>query len=248
MSNHRYWRIINVITQGSGDVLNAMEGGVLRLVNTQGVITNNPSKTISSGGYGGDFDPLGAFDDTKNFAAAPDANGDRWIGYDFGVNVNVISISVSMHTKAPSVRNWKSVDVEYSDDLINWTYAGTAYFNIVGEDKTLKNNAITSLSSISISGISNALFINIYSLDESGSFSGIVTQGESGQPKTPLKTEVLLYDRLTNRMLQRTWSSGTGVYSFNGLDTGREYYAVTLHPNRTYNAAIQDGLKSGMTA
>lgn len=250
MSNHRYWRIINVITQGSGDVLNAMEGGVLRLVNTQGVITNNPSKTISSGGYGGEYDPLGAFDDTKNFAAAPDANGDRWIGYDFGFGVEVNAISVSMHRDpfATSERNWKSVDVQYSDDLINWTYAGTAYFHIIGDDKTLKNNAITSLSSISISGLGDALFINAYSLDESGGFSGLVTQGESGQPKIPLISQVLLYDRLTNGLLQRTWSDEFGAYSFNGLDAGREYYAVTLHPSRAYNAAIQDGLVSGMTA
>ena len=75
-----------------------------------------------------------------------------------------------------------------------------------------------------------------------------MTQGKSGEPKLPLKAEVMLYDRTTNKLMQRTWSSDTGVYSFNGLDAGREYYAVTLHPNRTYNAAIQDGLKAGMTA
>lgn len=90
-------------------------------------------------------------------------------------------------------------------------------------------------------------YINAYSFDESGSFSGLVTQGKSGEPKLPLRAEVLLYDRMTNKLLQRTWSDELGAYSFSGLDAGREYYAVTLHPNRTYNAAIQDGLKSGMT-
>ena len=248
MSGHRYWRVLNVITQGSGDVLNALEGHNLRLINTEGLVTNNPAKTISSGGYGGDYDPLGAFDDTKNFAAKPDVNGVRWIGYDFGVNVNVTSISVSMHTAAESVRNWNSVDIEYSDDSVNWYYSGTAYFYIVGLDKSLKNNLVTTLSSIGVAATKESSFIDIYSFDESGSFSGIVTQGESGQPKILLKSEVLLYDRMTNKLMQRTWSDELGAYSFNGLDAGREYYAVTLHPSRTYNAAIQDGLVSGMTA
>lgn len=139
---YRYWRIINVITAGSGDTLNAMEGRTLRLINSKGITTNDPSKTISSGGYGADYDPIGAFDDTKNFAAAPDANGDRWIGYDFGVDVIVSLIAVSMHSDSAPVRNWKSVDVEYSDDAVTWAKKGTAYFDIKPYDKTVHTSPI----------------------------------------------------------------------------------------------------------
>lgn len=256
MPSYRYWRVSQIKARTSTEFKGI---AILQFLDESGSnLATNPAKGFASHYYqmpSIENAPANAFDGNPNTWTEVKFNNidqDWFIGYDFGVDVSIEKVGVAGRNDLPLNlgREWQTAKVDVSSDGINWINYGTIEPYIAAEDSSLVIVPIISPHSLSVSAvISNSIITpNIYSDDESGSFSGAVTQGESGQPKTPLKAEVLLYDRLTNRLLQRTWSSDLGTYSFNGLDAGREYYAVTLHPNRTYNAAIQDGLTSGMTA
>lgn len=260
MAGHRYWRLTNITTRlashndGSRVVV---EVGFSTL---SGKTSNETGKGFTNSNIAGS-NADAAFDGNLNtivhsaYLGHPDYNasvvGLNWyIGYRFDEPQEVTAVSMQMRQDMQPQwgQEWQTADLEYSDNDIDWYKYTTIEPRIPSVLLSLVTVPVVALSTlnVNISPISN--YINIYSFDESGSFSGLVTQGKSGEPKLPIKAEVLLYDRMTNKLLQRTWSSDLGAYSFSGLDSGREYYAVSIHPNRTYNAIIQDGLKSGMTA
>lgn len=256
MAGHKWWRFNNIVNRFKENPDQYQSIGLIDFINDKGEPSNNPSKAFSKSSYAGmsDYDGAKAFDGNPNTfansAAAPfDSVIEWWIGYKFDVDVNVTS--VRLQTRQDMLidfgQEWQSADLEYSDDGVIWFYDTTILPKVKALDKSVLTIKIVRLLDININTQKPLVNLSIYSMDESGSFSGLVTQGKSGEPKLPLKAEVLLYDRMTNKLLQRTWSSDLGEYSFSGLDAAREYYAVTLHPNRTYNAAIQDGLTSGMT-
>lgn len=253
MAGHRYWRVSDVMLIGTDVWTGLITAREMRFVTKSGKLSNNPALAASASSYDAYQTAGKLFDNDVNTLYFP-AEGqftNQWVSYDFQTQEEVIALTADFRRESyAGVWRFISAKIEHSDDNAVWTLAG--YANIEnGISDYLFSGSISALPTrdlitpIDFDG--NTAHLNIYTTDESGSFSGLVTQGKSGEPKLPLKAEVLLYDRATNSLLQRTWSSDIGVYSFSGLDAGREYYAVTLHPSRTYNAAIQDGLKSGMT-
>lgn len=175
---------------------------------------------------------------------------DYWLYYQFDEPQELVSFGLAMKSDVANTpdERWTSFDIYAGASVDALETHQHITCNFPPSNPTSLTYFNVNLQKVAPSYFGASDFLNVFSADESGSFSGTVTQGESGQPKIPLKAEVLLYDRMTNKLMQRTWSDESGAYSFNGLDAGREYYAVTLHPSRTYNAAIQDGLKSGMTS
>ena len=172
-----------------------------------------------------------------------------WFYYQFDEPQELVSFGLAMKADiedAP-IERWSSFDIQAGDSFNSLETHQHIECNFPIKNPTSLTYFDVNLKKLNISNANDSDYLDVFSGDESGSFSGLVTQGKSGEPKLPLKAEVLLYDRMTNKLLQRTWSSDSGVYSFSGLDAIREYYAVSIHPNRTYNAVIQDGLKSGMT-
>lgn len=255
MSAHKWWRVINItVRTGAFSVRSAAE---LRFINSEGIDSNVPSKAFSESIFGAGYEAGNAFDNNAATMAHSETFGTNnqqgylyYIGYQFDTPVTVTSIAVQMRQDmTPDFgQEWQTAVIQCSDNGIDWAYYGYIDPKISHMNISLITAPIHSADTISISLSNKSSALNIYSNDESGSLSGLVTQGESGELRLPLKAEVLLYDRMTNNLLQRTWSDNSGAYSFNGLDAGREYYAVTVHPDRTYNAVVQDGLKSGMTA
>jgi len=143
-------------------------------------------------------------------------------------------------------QEWLSADIEYSDDGITWHEFGIIKPNRAPKDQSLSTVLVVkalAIDSLSVLYANNTKYLNIYTVDESGSISGQVQ--EKG---LPIKAEVALHDRLTRKTVAIAWSDGGGNYSFAGLDKDREYYAEALHPTRKFNLVGQDGLRSGMTA
>lgn len=251
MSSHKYWRFTDWYHRlPHNNYINHQNDILLKefyaVLSDDTLVTDSSIITFKAVGFGtaaalvdGDVDS--AMGSPTREGGAPN----WWLQYTFTDAVEI---------KAIRTIGWFEFGLEIdkvsaytSDNGVDWTYYGTCFVGQKTADINYYYTPIFGGSAIGINTQGTTVFLDIYSQDESGSFSGLVTQGESGDPRLPLKAEVLLYDRMTNELLQRTWSSDIGAYSFSGLDAGREYYAVTLHPNRTYNAAIQDGLKSGMT-
>lgn len=250
MAGHKWWRIANII---DGDQSAWVSCGYMYFNNDKSLPMNDNGRATASNNNSSDNSQPHYFlnDDASRWTCYEDG-GTQWIGYAFEEDVVVNSVTLRMRRDIQPewLQAWKSAQIQYSDNGNNWFNYGLIFPNIPNGDATLHLVDIVTAKTLDVfvGNESAHQQLNVFSVDESGSFSGLVTQGESGEPKTPLKAEVLLYDRVTNKLMQRTWSDELGAYSFNGLDAGREYYAVTLHPSRAYNAAIQDGLKSGMTA
>lgn len=262
MSAHKYWLITNIVNRVEffigGRTVNE-----IRFNTKSGAVSNNSAKGFSNSFSAYDTSQTGdkAFDGTDKIAHStfsteynydPSVAGLNWrIWYVFDEPQEVVDISLKMRPDMQPEwgQEWQKADIYTSDDGLIWRYYGFIEPKIAQMNTAFVQTPLYTPYNVVVSDTMRRYSsLDIYSVDESGSFSGLVTQGKSGEPKLPLKAEVLLYDRMTNELLQRTWSSDLGAYSFSGLDAGREYYAVTLHPDRTYNAAIQDGLKSGMTA
>lgn len=255
MTGYKFWRVINISTRTN--TFNSRNAAELRFIGENQEISDNPAKAFAySEPDNGLEGPAKAFDGNPNTLAHnyypedPLEAYKYYLGYEFTdpVVVNRIHVQMRQNMSPDWGQEWQTAEIECSNDGISWQYYGFISPKIQSMNLSLIETPVYSLYNLNATIFKQGKRLNLFSIDESGSFSGKVTQGESGQPKIPLKAEVLLYDRLTNSLLQRTWSDELGAYSFNGLDAGREYYAATLHPSRTYNAAIQDGLTSGMTA
>ena len=260
MAGHRYWRLTNIATRlashndGSRVVVEvgfSTLSGKLSNEKGKGFTNSNIAASNVDAAFDGDPNTLIHSTYLGQAGYSPDIAGTNWyIGYRFDEPQEVTAVSMQMRQDMQPDwgQEWQTGDLQYSDNGADWYKYITIEPRIPSMGLSLVTFPVIALGALKINKQGATRYINAYSFDESGSFSGLVTQGKSGEPKLPLKAEVLLYDRMTNRLLQRTWSSDLGAYSFSGLDAGREYYAVTLHPSRTYNAAIQDGLKSGMTS
>lgn len=77
---------------------------------------------------------------------------------------------------------------------------------------------------------------NIYQ-GGSGTIQGTVTI-----ENIPGARQVRLFDKRTGLVIGETWSSATGHYEFNNIDTTREYFVVAHDHLRVYNAVVQDML------
>lgn len=252
MTGHRYWRLTNITTRlashndGSRAVaevgFSTLSG---KLSNEKGKGFTNSNISVNSVDAAFDGDPNTLMHSTYMGQAdySPDITGRNWyIGYKFDEPQEVTAVSMQMRQDMQPQwgQEWQTCDLQYSDNGADWHKYITIEPRIPSTWLSLVTVPVVALGALKINKQGATRYINAYSFDEKGSFSGLVTQGES---KLPLKADVMLYDRVTNKLMQRTWSDELGAYSFNGLDAGREYYAVTLHPDRTYNAVIQDGIK-----
>lgn len=254
MTAYRYWRVSSIKARIDPFFMGIAE---LKFFDASGVnLSTDPKKSFGQSYY---QSPSPQNNIEKAFDGNPNTwterqvgnNNDWYIGYDFGLPVDIHKIGVAGRNDLAVGfgREWQSAAVEVSSDGNTWIYYGLIEPRIAAENSSLVISPIITNDSLNIFAYKGLVILDIYSTSANrGSFSGVVTQGKSGEPKLPLKAEVLLYDRMTNKLMQRTWSNNLGAYSFDGVDTGREYYTVAIHPNRTYNAVIQDGLKSGMTA
>lgn len=81
------------------------------------------------------------------------------------------------------------------------------------------------------------LYLNIYN-GGATSISGVVTI-----ENVPAARRVRLYDRHSGLLVAETFSASNGAYTFNNLNSDREYFAVAHDHLRVYNAVIQDMLK-----
>ena len=81
------------------------------------------------------------------------------------------------------------------------------------------------------------LYLNIYN-GGATSISGVVTI-----ENVPAARRVRLYDRHSGLLVAETFSTSNGAYTFNNLNSDREYFAVAHDHLRVYNAVIQDMLK-----
>lgn len=81
-----------------------------------------------------------------------------------------------------------------------------------------------------------------YTYGGDGKIYGTVKQ-KSTPANLPLSRRVVLFDQSTGTQLAETWSdSVTGEYSFEYLDTGKEFYVVVFDHTNTYRAIAADAI------
>lgn len=73
-------------------------------------------------------------------------------------------------------------------------------------------------------------------------FSGLVTEQITPAIKLPIRCEVLLYDKVNKKLIQRTLSDLSGFFEFKNV-APREYFVVAIHPDKEYNSIIIDIIK-----
>lgn len=67
-------------------------------------------------------------------------------------------------------------------------------------------------------------------------------QGTTTIENIPGSRQVRLYDKRSGLLVAETWSSPTGHYEFNNIDSSKEYFVVAHDHRRVYNGVIQDML------
>lgn len=81
-----------------------------------------------------------------------------------------------------------------------------------------------------------------YYFGGNGKIYGTVKQ-KSTPSNIPLKRRVVLYDRQTNIQLRETWSDPvTGNYSFEYLDTTKDFFVIAFDYTSTYKAVVADSV------
>lgn len=68
-------------------------------------------------------------------------------------------------------------------------------------------------------------------------------QGTTTIENIPGSRQVRLYDKRSGLLVAETWSSPTGHYEFNNIDSSKEYFVVAHDHLRVYNGVISDMLK-----
>ncbi|KAA0915818.1 hypothetical protein [Psychrobacter sp. ANT_WB68] len=257
MAAFKCFCINNIVCQ-TGYIYDALTFGEVDFVTTTGRATDITKLTMKNqwddSALGLNFPKDSLLDGVVGIVSSryiPNSGHARnfWFYYQFDEPQELVSFGLAMKADiegAPNER-WTSFDIQAGDSFNSLETHQHIECSFPIKNPTSLTYFDVNLKKLNINDVNGSDYLNVFSADESGSLSGLVTQGKSGDSKMPLKAEVLLYDRMTHKLMQRTWSSSLGAYRFDGLDAGREYYAVSIHPNRTYNAAIQDGLKSGMT-
>jgi hypothetical protein len=67
-------------------------------------------------------------------------------------------------------------------------------------------------------------------------------QGTTTIENIPGSRQVRLYDKRSGLLVAETWSSPTGHYEFNNIDSSKEYFVVAHDHLRVYNGVISDML------
>lgn len=62
----------------------------------------------------------------------------------------------------------------------------------------------------------------------------------------PTERKVAIYRRSTNELVDTTWSDISGNYRFDSLRPNTEYYVLSLDHERSYNAVIQDMIRTDL--
>lgn len=62
----------------------------------------------------------------------------------------------------------------------------------------------------------------------------------------PTQRKVAIYKRGTNELVGVTWSDAAGNYRFDNLQSGIEYYVLSIDHERNYNAVIQDMIRTDL--
>lgn len=66
-------------------------------------------------------------------------------------------------------------------------------------------------------------------------------KGETKQLGLPISVSVFLFEKHTLQV-RRVISNKDGEYQFNGVIKGREYFIISHHPTKQFNAVIQDNV------
>lgn len=107
-----YWRLNNIINLGSS-TNNVQQ---LRFINSEGIVSNNPSNAISSPTDNGN--PAANAFDSNTSTYAHWSGSYCWIGYIFDTPVTVNGLEITQIAHGSEA--WQSVVIEYSYDGIVW--------------------------------------------------------------------------------------------------------------------------------
>lgn len=148
-----YWRISNIEKRLNTDPYRSV--GNIVFHTKDGLVSNDPSKTISESSFSEETDASKAFDGLDNTYSLsgnlPDGTStiehgeDWWIGYNFEKSVEINSIDISMRydmegevdniTDNSLGQEWTSFQVDGSDNGIDWDFVYTC-----PEPKIFKND------------------------------------------------------------------------------------------------------------
>lgn len=142
-TRYRYWRISHVVARASSKFKGISE---LQFISPADInLATNSSKGFASHYYGSpnvENAPANAFDgdpSTWTEVKFENTTQDWSIGYDFGEPVSITKVGVRGRNDLPPSqgREWKTADVEVSDDNVTWIKYGTIAPMTTAEDSSL---------------------------------------------------------------------------------------------------------------
>ncbi len=270
MSAHRYWRCANVVCASTPAALSCGEMEFRTSVGGQQAAVGGTAIAASFWNLAPyDVDPLVP---AKAFNGVNSATSDiyhqnqspvgpQWIGYDFGAPIEIVEVAVAHRGDDANqlAQVWRRCDIEVSDNGSDWRlYSVASGFNAEVGDTSLKPALIPELSSYSAplaatKSINNPLALNPgpppnFSAPLKYSWKNIyqggagTIQGTTTIENIPGSRQVRLYDKRSGLLVAETWSSPTGHYEFNNIDSSKEYFVVAHDHLRVYNGVISDML------
>lgn len=270
MGAHRYWRCANVVCASTPYALSCGElefrtsiGGAQAAVGGTAIAASFSNQAPF------DADPLvaaKAFNGLNSVTADiyhqnQSPVGPQWIGYDFGSPVEIVEVAVAYRGDGANqpTQVWRRCDIEVSSNGTDWRlYSVASGFNAEVGDTSLKPAQIPELSSYSAQldvgrSINNPLALNPgpppnfsdslkYSWKNIYQGGNGTIQGTTTIENIPGSRQVRLYDKRSGLLVAETWSSPTGHYEFNNIDSSKEYFVVAHDHLRVYNGVISDML------
>lgn len=70
----------------------------------------------------------------------------------------------------------------------------------------------------------------------------VLVSGKVMQIGVPIVCKVRLFDRNSLSLIRSTMSSPDGSYEFSGVEKNKSYLVSALHPQKQFNAVIQDNV------
>lgn len=255
MAAHRYWRAVMV----------SPAGGIVRVSELQMRIVAAGANVATGGsafafGTDGGSSANNAFDATSgtHWSHSVASGRQTFLGYDFGSGNDkaIVEVAAEFNSAIGSTDNIPiSLRVEFSDDNVLWTAVSPGYAQ-VATFGTYTYGPLVALGTLRVAGVPTRLapgWPNPTALvkrvsgavlrnrtQDSGQYKISGTIKVDGSPDTPVARKVVLFDQVSLRVLQSTFSDGTtGAYEFTNL-ANKPHMVMSFDHEESFRAVVAD--------
>lgn len=253
MAAHRYWRLRMV----GGATVRVSEVSMRTTVGGSNVATGG---TPFASGTDAGSAASNAFDSNSSthWSFAAGTGVQSHIGYDFGSgnDKDIVEVVAEFNSAISSTANIPtSLRVEYSDDNVNWVPVSPGYIQTQAFG-SYTYGPLVALGTVRVqppavrlnpgwpnaSGITKRLSGQILRnrTEDSGRYKISGTIKVDGSPDTPVARKVVLFDQVSLRVLQSTFSNATtGAYEFLNL-ANKPHMVMSFDYTESFRAVVAD--------